>query len=466
MPDRILICDDEESLRLALQSLLVGEGFQVRTAHDVSSAIEAIEKEPFDLVLTDLRMANEQGEASDTAGESLIRYVALNYPATPTIVLSARQTSQSAAAAMKAGAVDYLDKPFQRSQVLERVRSVLLKAHAPKATAEQLLQSLPERLCARSKAMAPIIEILARVAPLDINVFISGASGTGKDFVARTIHDGSPRANARFIALHCASLTEGLALAELCGVEKGAFSGADRVRRGLFEECAGGTLLLDSVEELPYSVQGQIAQAIESREIRRVGSSRVLPVTTRILSSSAVDLRQRVSAGTFRYDLYSALRVVSLDLPTLRERQEDFEPLVERFLQELSLEFTRKLTITGEALTLLRRHEFPGNLREMRNALRAAGSLAADGEITDQLVRERILPTFGNPPHAPVRESIQSVEAARIREALERNPGDLRNAAGELGISRTTLWRKMQRYGLRDREPNSPEVVGGSGAES
>ncbi|MBL8694018.1 MAG: sigma-54-dependent Fis family transcriptional regulator [Planctomycetes bacterium] len=454
MPDRILICDDEESLRWALQSLLVAEGFQVRTAHDVSSAIEAIEREPFDLVLTDLRMVNELGETSDTAGESVIRYIALNYPATPTIVLSARQTSQSAAAAMKAGAVDYLDKPFQRSQVLERVRSVLQKAHAPTATSKRLLQSLPERLCARSRAMAPIVEILARVSPLDINVFIAGASGTGKEFVARTIHDGSPRAGARFIALHCASLTENLALAELCGVEKGAFSGADRVRRGLFEECAGGTLLLDAVEELPYSVQGQIVQAIESREMRRVGSSRVLPVTTRILSSSGVDLRKRVSAGTFRYDLYSALRVVSVELPTLRERQDDLEPLVARFLQELSLEFSRKLTVSKEALELLGRHEFPGNLRELRNALRAAGSLATDGEISGQLVRERILPSFGSPPPSPVRESIQSVEAARIREALERNPGDLRNAAGELGISRTTLWRKMQRYGLRDRESN------------
>jgi two-component system response regulator AtoC len=456
---RLLIIDDEPGLRQSLSLLLQEAGYDVACEGDPEQALRRAAAEAFDLILCDVQMPKMDGVTF------LRRYRAEGGQAL-LIMMSAYGSEDSALAAMREGAYDYLHKPFRPDEVTMTVRKAEEREKLRREV-EVLRTSLgagaaSELVVHESHAMRDLLELASRVARHGTTVLITGESGTGKEVLARAIHHMGPRSERSFTAINCAAIPEHLLESELFGHVRGAFTGATADRPGLFELADGGTLLLDEIGDLPLDLQAKLLRVLEESEIRRVGGRETRKVDVRVLAATAKPLEQAVERGEFRADLFYRLNVVRLHLPPLRERPEDVPALLTHFVRQAATRLGHPVSITPSALDALTRHSWPGNVRELRNAVERAAVLGTGGPLEP---RDFALgPANGNgnghhqgtdghgvSPHAlgggalDLKTQVEAVERQTIQRALEASGGNRRQAASLLGISLRTLFYKMRR---------------------
>lgn len=434
----ILVVDDDVSHCTILQALLRGWGYNVALAYSGRAALEKIREHVFDLVLCDVRMAELDGI------ETLKEIKALN-PAIPVLIMTAFSSVETAVEALKTGALDYLIKPLDFDRLQETLEKSL--AHAQEAAGDLPSVSASQfGMVGKSPAMQQLLSEIAMVAPSDATVLIHGDSGTGKELVARALHASSARSDKPLVTLNCAALNESLLESELFGHEKGAFTGADKRREGRFVEADGGTLFLDEIGDISPMMQVRLLRAIQEREVQRVGSNQTLTVDVRLIAATHRDLAQEVSAGRFRQDLYYRLNVVTIEMPSLRQRREDIPLLAEHFLQRFAARNRKAVKgFTPQAMDLLIHYAWPGNIRELENAIERAVVL-----LTGEYISERELPlTIAGQPTPLVQEQtiqpLVEVEKEVILAALEKTGGNKTEAARQLGITRKTLLAKLSR---------------------
>ena len=376
---RILVVDDERSMQEFLEICFRGQGYDVATAGDVDTALALIDADDYDVVLSDLQM-------SGRSGLDLLHAVRETSPETAVILITAFATTETAIAAMKEGAYDYVTKPFKVDElrlVVEKALEKKLLSRENRRLRSELQSQLRQRdLIGTSAAMHRVYELVSQVAETRTNVLISGESGTGKELVARAIHARSDRRDRPFVAINCGAIPENLLESELFGHVKGAFTGAVSGKEGLFETADGGTLLLDEVGELPASLQVKLLRVLQERTIRRVGGTSDRRVDVRILAATNRRLEQEVAGGRFREDLYYRLNVIQIALPPLRERREDIPLLVQHFVEKYARELGKPIRGVGAAAAeRLLAYPYPGNVRELENAIERAVALSRDGEI-------------------------------------------------------------------------------------
>jgi two-component system response regulator AtoC len=454
MTERILIADDDDALRESLELVLSAEGYEVVTARDGEAALALLEAQPVDLVLCDLRMPGLDGLA-------LLPQIVRRLPGVPVVLMSAYGSADLAVEAMQRGAYDYLAKPFQPSEVLLTLRKARERERLRRAN--QILQRDVQRavgdrpIVAASPAMIQVLEIVERAAEFKATVLLQGESGSGKEVIARAIHSQSPRRDEAFVAINCAAIPEALLESELFGHAKGAFTGADRSRRGLFSEADGGTLFLDEIGELPIALQAKLLRVLQEEEVRAVGESKPRRVDVRVLAATARDLETEVAAGRFREDLFYRLDVVRVKVPPLRERREDIPLLVDHFLRRAPETLGKGMrAIDDDALERLVDYAWPGNVRELENVLERAVILCRG----DRLSLADLPPNLTAAPaerrsssrDLSLRRARRAVEARLISEALEATGGNRTHAARLLGISHRALLYKLKEYGLGGRE--------------
>jgi two-component system, NtrC family, response regulator AtoC len=449
---RVLIADDEESIRHVLVELLEERGYEVRAVADGEEAMRELAARDYDALVTDVRMPKMNGL-------DLVRAAQGASPETTIIVMSAYGSHDLAIEAMKAGAYDYLGKPFRPDEVLLVLRKAEERERLRRENVRlrQEVSRRAPRLVAEGAAMKEVLRVVQKVAPTPTTVLIEGESGSGKELIARALHDLSPRAERPFVAVNCGAIPETLIESELFGHAKGAFTDARTARRGLFEEADGGTLLLDEIGELPLPVQPALLRVLQQGEVRRVGDTRSTRVDVRVLASTNRDLAAQVQSGRFREDLYYRLNVVQLRLPPLRERQEEIAALAERLLarhaERIGIEPRR---LSPRALELLQRYRWPGNVRELENALERALVLAEEDEIGPEALPEAVQRSLAPEPvpasldadDLSVKRAQRVLEADLIRRALERTQGNRTKAAELLELSPRALLYKIREYGL------------------
>ena len=447
---RVLVIDDEPGLRQSLGLLLVDAGYEVAAEGDGRRGLERALAESFDLILCDVRMPQMDGltflrSYKERGGAGLV------------IVMSAYGGEDAALAAMKEGAYDYLPKPFRPDEVVltlrkaeerERLRHTI-------ATLRAQLDTTPvaRAVVAESTAMKQALDLVARVADHKTTVLIMGESGTGKEVIAQAIHRASPRAGEAFVAINCAAIPETLLESELFGYVRGAFTGASGDKPGLFEQADRGTLLLDEIGELPLALQAKLLRVLQEGEIRRLGDEKTRRVDARVLAATAKDLAAEVAAGRFREDLFYRLNVVTIHLPTLRERVADIAPLAGHFAMRLGRRLGRRVTLSAAALRWLEQQPWRGNVRELEHAIERAAVLTDKETLEPDDLQKGPLPP--SRPHeeqgagsGTLREAAEAAEREAIRASLEAVGGNRREAAKRLGVSLRTLFYKMERYGL------------------
>jgi two-component system response regulator HydG len=442
----ILVVDDEPSMRTTLSILLKREGYQVSQAADGAEALRMLEQSGYDMVLTDLKM-----EGLD--GMELLRHIKAADPHIEALIFTAYGTIASAVEAMKLGAYDYIGKPFDEGELLLKVarameRKALVKEVQDLRAALQG-QERGRRIVAASKEMRKVLAKIDQVAPTDATVLIEGASGTGKELVARAIHRGSPRSNRPFIPINCSAFPNTLLESELFGYEKGAFTGADKGRKGLFEAAHTGTLFLDEIGDMPGPLQGKLLRVLQEGEVRRLGSTQPIRVNVRIVAATNKNIEQLVAQGILRNDLFYRLNVVRISIPPLRERPDDIIPLAQHFL-EASMKRGKK-EIRGfapDAVKAMLAHPWPGNVRELENAVERGVIICREASMTAQDLSLGLIPPQAGSVSVVQGETLKELERGYILNALKRHGGNQAKAARELGIGRNTLWRRLKEYGL------------------
>jgi two-component system response regulator AtoC len=450
----VLVVDDEESMRHLLSVILTDRGYEVRAVGNGADALKELQARDYDAVLSDVRMPRMDGL-------ELLEAVKRLQPELTFIVMSAYGTHDSAIEAMKAGAYDYVSKPFKPDEVVLVLRKAeereRLQRENRRLRTELAEGYRLESIVGTSEGMAEVLRQVRRVAPLKTTVLLAGESGTGKELVARALHELSPRASLPFVAVNCGAIPAELIESELFGHVKGAFTDAVRNKKGLFAEADGGTLFLDEVGELPPGLQVKLLRALQEEEIRRVGDTRPEKVDVRVVAATARDLGRAVKEGLFREDLYYRLNVVGIRLPPLRERPGDIEPLCRHFLVKYA-----RLRPEGpapelapEALEALRAYRWPGNVRELEHAVERALVLSEGPRIGEEDLPDEVrAPARPPPPATPpegtlsIKQAIRSVEEQLIRRALERTGGNRTRAAEILEISYRALLYKIKEYGI------------------
>jgi DNA-binding NtrC family response regulator len=460
MPVKLLIVEDERAIQIALSALFGKEGYDVELAGSGDAAIKRLAEGAYDLVLTDLAL----GRGSD--GLSVLRAAKAARPETPVVMITAHGSEKVAVEAMKAGADDYVPKPFDNDEIRLVVRRALERTRVLRE--HRLLLERLEReygfgsLIGSGPAMQRVFETIKKVAATDLTVLVRGESGTGKELVAQALHQRSTRAGRPFIAVNCAAISRELVESELFGHEKGAFTGADARRIGRFEAADQGTLLLDEIGDMPLETQAKVLRVLQERTFERVGGSRPLAVDVRVVAATHRDLEALVEAGRFRQDLYYRLKVVDLTLPPLRERLEDVPLLAERFLDQVAERLGQPRRRLGEsALRLIVSHSFPGNVRELKSLIEQASVLASSPtiEAADLNLVERpnsAAPNGGYAPGVPFteakRRTIEAFERAYLSAALERHGGNVSRTAEAIGMVRQSLQQKLKELGLRGND--------------
>ncbi|MFV8987759.1 sigma 54-interacting transcriptional regulator [Serratia fonticola] len=440
----ILLVEDDLSHCTILQALISGWGYRVSVAHNGRQALQQVRAQPFDLILSDVRMAEMDGIAALKAIKSY-------NPAIPILIMTAYSNVESAVEAIKAGAYDYLTKPLD-FDTLQLTLARALEHTSLKSENQDLKQRLrfdQQNFIGRSEPMRKLLEMIAMIAPSEATVLISGESGTGKELIARAVHANSLRKERPLVSINCAALSESLLESELFGHEKGAFTGADRRREGRFMEADQGTLFLDEIGEVSPLMQAKLLRAIQEREIQRVGSNQTLSVDVRLIAATNRDLLADVEAGRFRQDLYYRLNVVTVDSPPLRARSEDIPLLAMHFLAKFA-ERNRKPVkgFTPLAMDMLLKYPWPGNVRELENSVERGVILLSGDFISEKELPLSISQCVDVQPDRQCGQAIQpleQVEKQAILAALEQTAGNKTEAAKQLGITRKTLLAKLQK---------------------
>ena len=449
--EKILIVDDEEGVRKLLGRILGKNGYDTVSAPSAEEALRLVEADQFDLVITDIKMPGMDGL-------QLLQELKAFNPGLPIIVITAYGTVESAVQALRAGAYDYITKPFENDEIRLTVAKTFERERLL-AENRYLHDELEGRysfsgIVGQSEEMQRVFDMASSVAVSNANVLITGESGTGKELIARSIHYNSNRKEKPFIVLNCAALPENLIESELFGHEKGAFTGAINAKKGRFELAHEGTLFIDEVGEMTPSSQVKLLRVIQEQEFERVGGSRTISCDVRIVAATNKDLEQAVKEGDFRDDLYYRLNVVNIDMPPLRKRREDIESLARHFLQKFAAETGKKIDdISPRALSCLLAYEWPGNVRELQNVMERAVVLARGESVTphdfpqnlqgDAQICVDIPDRDGN-----LTELLEDLERQLILQTLRRHDNSQTKAASALGIKRTTLRYKMEKYDL------------------
>ncbi len=440
----ILIVEDEAVIRASLRKLLERNGYSVAEAGSVQEVKEKYEITDFDMVLSDLRLPGEPGT-------TMIKLAA----PVPVLIMTSYASLKSAVEAMKLGAIDYIAKPFDHEEMLLAVKRIL-KESALERQAAALKQDLQRNypttgIIGSCAPMQELFKRIGRVAPTDTTVLILGESGTGKELVARALHEQGTRRSGPLISVNCAAIPETLIESELFGHEKGAFTGANAMRKGLFEPADGGTLFDDEIGELPLEVQARLLRLLQEREIRRVGSTESRKVDVRLCAATHRDLKALVGAGKFREDLFYRLDVFELKLPPLRERGDDVIELAQKLIERACRKINRKtLAYSEESLRAIRSYAWPGNVRELENAIERAAILCDDDEILPEHLGIEAAPQDQGDAMAPGDPSVDlSLEDYFARFVLEhQDTMSETELALKLGISRKSLWERRQRLGI------------------
>ncbi len=445
----ILVVDDDFAHRTMLKTLIGGWGYEVREADDGAAAVDAVGKEPFDLVLMDIRMARVSGI------EALEEIRKFN-PALPVVLMTAYASVETAVEALKKGAYDYLTKPLDFDELRLALERALEHTHLKEENRE-LRERLGARfdrgsLIGRSAAMTKLLDLVAQVAPSEATVLVTGESGTGKEMIAGAIHFNSPRKAGPFIRINCAAITETLLESELFGHEKGSFTGADRRKEGKFRLADRGTIFLDEVSEMSLGMQVKLLRVLQEREFTRVGGEEVIRVDVRVIAATNRDLLSAVAERRFREDLFYRLNVVNLRVPALRERREDIPLLAQHFLKTFAEKNRKALQgFTPRAMDRLLRYPWPGNVRELMNTVER-GVVLTRADILDEVDVAPVLEaeTVPSPAGAAAATdaSLEAVEKATILKTLDESGGNKSEAARRLGITRRTLHLKLKKYGL------------------
>ncbi|HEX8746051.1 MAG TPA: sigma-54 dependent transcriptional regulator [Pyrinomonadaceae bacterium] len=450
---RILIADDQPDVLEALRLLLKGEGYRIETVTSPGDVLPSLESREFDLLLMDLNYTRDT--TSGQEGLDLLSRIRTADLSLPVVVMTAWGSVEVAVEAMRRGARDFVQKPWENARLLSVVRTqielgqAIRKGQRLEAENELLRNGDAQPvLIVRSSVMRPVLELVKHVGPSDANVLITGEHGTGKEVIARTLHAVSHRASMPMVTVDAGSLSEGTFESELFGHVKGAFTDAKTDRVGRFELADGGTLFLDEIANVPFNKQAKLLRVLETGEFERVGSSRTRKVDVRVVSATNANLQEEVEQGRFRQDLLFRLNTVEINLPPLRERREDIEPLAEHFLRGHAQKYRKPLKGFEDAarITLLE-HSWPGNVRELEHTIERAVLMAQSESVTARdLGLQR--GARGEAQRRLEDMSLEEVEAFLIQKALARHDGNVGQAAQSLGLSRSALYRRLQRYGL------------------
>lgn len=446
----ILVVDDEPLQRDILKTILTAEGYETYTASSGQEAMNLIKTFHPDVVLTDIKMEGMDGLA-------LLEQITYQKEAPAVIMMTAFGTISLAVEAMKRGAFDFLTKPLDKDIVLVTIKKALEKIELLRKT-QELQQALYERfniesIVGHSKAMEDVINLIKKVSPSPVTVLILGESGTGKELVARAIHYNSPRSTKPFTAINCAAIPENLIESELFGYEPGAFTGATGRKKGLFEATNGGTLFLDEIGDLPSLTQSKILRALQEKEIRRLGGREAIKVDVRIIAATNKDLEKEMKEGRFREDLYYRLRVVTVELPPLRQRKEDIPDLVRYFIDKYNKEFGKKIKdIEPLAMKALTEYPWPGNIRQLESVIERA-VLMGD---SDTIKMDEIKPELRIPSSTGILDleipdegiNFEELEKELLKKAMEKSNNVAAKAARLLGMSYKTFWYRWEKFKL------------------
>ncbi|HJP55828.1 MAG TPA: sigma-54 dependent transcriptional regulator [Gemmatimonadales bacterium] len=449
-PPRLLIADDQPDVLEAARLLLKGEGYETRTARSPAALLAALDGEDFDAVLMDMNYSRDT--TSGQEGLDLLPRILAQDPTLPVIVMTAWGSVDKAVEAMRRGARDFIEKPWDNARLAATVRTQVELARALRhgqrlETENRLLRPAgAPTLIAGSAAMQPVLRLMERVAPSDANVLIMGEHGTGKEVVAHWIHAASARAERPLVTVNVGGLSEGVFESELFGHVKGAFTDARTDRIGRFELADGGTIFLDEIGNLAPAQQARLLRVLQAGEFERVGSSRTKRVDVRVLAATNLDLHGETAAGRFREDLLFRLNTIEIHLPPLRERRDDIPPLAVHFLERYAARYGKRgLRFAPDALAALRAFDWPGNVRELDHAIERAVLMASGPAVgvADLGLHDRA----GAAPDLEAMP-LEEVEAVLIRKALARHGGNVSLAAKALGLSRSALYRRLERHGL------------------
>ena len=450
MKKRILIIEDEPSMRIGMSHFLTSSGYDIALCEDGAHGFTAIENGNYDLIITDLKLPQHDGLEILKKAKSL-------YPETGVIIITAYSDVKTAVQAIKDGAFDYLAKPFSNEELLVVIER-FFKFHTLKLEINHLKETLKEKtefenIIGVSLSMRDIFDSLPSIAKSDVPVLIQGESGTGKELVANAIHDLSLRKDKLFIKINCAAIPETLLESELFGYEKGAFTGAIERKKGKFEIADGGSIFFDEIGDMPLALQTKILRLIEDQTVMRLGSSEPIKVNVRSIYATSRDLKEAIKDGEFRDALYYRINVIPITIPPLRERKEDIPYMIEHFLKQSGEKFAKPdLKISQPAYDSLLSYSYPGNVRELKHAIERAAVLSKDGTIeTNHLpdeissMREVILSISEN---LTLETGIRHFEKQRILKALNEAGGKRIETAKRLGISRKVLWKRLKDYGI------------------
>lgn len=461
---RLLIVEDERAIQLALAGLLRRDGHEVSVAGSGDEALERLHAEPWDLVLTDLSLGR------GPSGMDLLEAAKAQRPETAVVMITAHGSEKLAVQAMKAGAEDYVPKPFDNDElrlVVQRALERTRLAREHRLLLERVGRDVGfENLIGSGPAMRAVFERIEKVAETDLTVLVRGESGTGKELVAQALHHRSPRRPRPFVPVNCAAISRELVESELFGHEKGAFTGADARRIGRFEAADGGTIFLDEIGDMPLETQAKVLRVLQERSFERVGGAKSIGVDVRVVAATHRELEAEVRRGRFREDLYYRLRVVEIVLPPLRQRPEDVAPLVERFLDQLASRLGRERRRIGTAaLARLAHHSWPGNVRELRNVVEQAAVLAPGDEIGEDDLQLASVPPAAAPTGGAgdgsfaeaKRSATETFERRFLLRALRAHGGNVSRTAEAIGMVRQSLQQKIRELGLRTEDWSAGE---------
>jgi DNA-binding NtrC family response regulator len=467
MKETILVVDDEEVSRYVLREALSKRGYAVEEAPDAETAIRKVSQGAFDLILLDIQLPG-------LSGIDAISKIKEVDPTVIILMITAFGSKEMALDAMRRGAYDYFVKPFKMEEMEIVVKRSLERrrlATEIRTLKEQLTEAFQLRnIIGKSGAMQEVVKLVSRVADTSATVLIWGETGTGKELIARAIHQGSSRATKLMVKLNCAGIPEGLLESELFGFEKGAFTGATERKIGKFELADDGTIFLDEIGDMNLQAQAKILRILQEMEFERLGGVKPIKIDTRVIAATNRDLTQAVKEGGFREDLFHRLNLFSIHVPALRERIEDVPILAEHFLDEANERFNRQVrSISPEAMDCLMKYQWPGNVRELKNTIDRAVLIADGDTLTSKCLPVQTAQLKGESSamaatsaQGNLEETLQNIERQLIVDALERADGVQRHAAKLLGVTERVLWYKVKKYGIdvssSDKQPNLPNL--------